>query len=49
MQNESKAFITNARRSARAKLIRGAKDDAQLNEQYCDKHFLLDATCCFFK
>ena len=28
MQNESKAFIANARRSARAKLIREAKDDA---------------------
>lgn len=28
MQNESKAFITNARRSTRAKLIRGAKDEA---------------------
>ena len=28
MQNESKAFIANARRSARAKLIRGAKDGA---------------------
>ena len=46
MQNESKAFITNARRSARAKLIRGAKDDAS-KRTILRQTLPIDATSAF--